>query len=285
MITDIAQPNDLQKAIAGTKDDELLILEFWSPKNPHSKALAPALEAAARTFAPRVKIARVNVEEHRMLAAQLRIQGVPSVKFVFQGQAVGQFSGAQPAKVIEEYIRQILPPAEEEVNAIDEAHALLRAGRWDKARRAFEALAASGETKSAALLGLARCHLHARNATEVIAALDKVDDPSKQGEREWLRTVAGLQCRAVELGGIQAQAARVQAAPGDVAAVFDWAVCLAADEQYEAACEALLRLIEQDKNVKQGEAKTILVSIFSVLGVETPQVREYRRRLASALFI
>ena len=71
---------------------------------------------------------------------------------------------------------------------------------------------------------------------------------------------------------------------GDWNAIFDWAVCLAADEQYDAACEALLRIVEHDKNFKGGEARTLLVCLFVAMGTDTLVVRDYRTRLARALF-
>ena len=136
-----------------------------------------------------------------------------------------------------------------------------------------------------ALLGLARCHLHERNEAPALDALNKIDVPAKFDERDRLKTIVGLLGRAKEIGGAAAAAARATAAPNDWNAVFDWAVCLAADEQYDAACEALLRIAEYDKNFKGGEARTLLVALFAAMGADAPAVREYRARLSRALFI
>src|SRR3546814_7030911 len=68
--------------------DALVILDFWAEWCGPCKALAPVLEKVTAEFAPRVKLAKINVDENRTIAAQFRVQSIPTVYAIFQGQPV-----------------------------------------------------------------------------------------------------------------------------------------------------------------------------------------------------
>src|SRR3546814_16984246 len=64
--------------------DALVILDFWAEWCGPCKALAPVLEKVTAEFAPRVKLAKINVDENRTIAAQFRVQSIPTVYAIFQ---------------------------------------------------------------------------------------------------------------------------------------------------------------------------------------------------------
>ncbi|GEM_PF-1608602 len=283
-IEDIRTPQDLQEAIAGLPEDELLLLNFWAPTAAPCKVLAPLLEKVARKYAPRVHIARINIAEQPELAQYFQVRSIPAVKLICGGKMVGQFNGAQPEQVIDDYIKQALPQPIEQKNAVDSARELLAAGEANGARALLLKVIAADPENVSALLTLARCQVMLKDGAAAQAVLDKLDAPDRLDELERVKLLIEVQARCVALGGTRAAAERAKQNAQDMLAVYAWACCLVMDGQLDAACEGLLSLIERDKDFHQGEARKLLVAVFDILGAD-PRVAEYRRRLASALFI
>lgn len=287
MTIEISSAQELQRAVQETADDQVLILDFWSPRCGPCKVLTPILEELARKYAPQVRLAKINVDDPRLqpLAIQLRIQSVPSVKFVVGGQIVHEFVGAQPAAVVEQYLKQVLPEPQEQTDALSAARAAMQAGQWQRALKLYAAVATQDAENMEAQLGCARCQLFLGNAKGAREALARVTNHAKADEKARLELLADVLERKGEYGSAAKQAARVTSSPGDFQAVYDWACALINEGQYDQACDALLRIIEHDKTLMQGQPKALLLGLFELLGAEQPRVIEYRRRLASALFI
>src|SRR3546814_14331994 len=88
--------------------DALVILDFWAEWCGPCKALAPVLEKVTAEFAPRVKLAKINVDENRTIAAQFRVQSIPTVYAIFQGQPVYDLTTARNERELRHYLEQLL---------------------------------------------------------------------------------------------------------------------------------------------------------------------------------
>src|SRR5436190_326226 len=74
----------------------LVILDFWAEWCGPCKQLAPLLEKVAADYANRgVTLVKVNVDEEKLIAAQFRIQSIPTVYAFFQRQPVADLSSAR----------------------------------------------------------------------------------------------------------------------------------------------------------------------------------------------
>lgn len=73
--------------------DVPLLIEFYSPRCPGCKRLAPFLEELAEQYAGRARMFRVNVEEEPELAQAQRIRVVPTVLFFWDGREVDRLEG------------------------------------------------------------------------------------------------------------------------------------------------------------------------------------------------
>ena len=71
----------------------LVILDFWAEWCGPCKQLTPLLEKVAADYADRgVTLVKVNVDEEKFIAAQFRVQSIPTVYAFFQGQPVADLS-------------------------------------------------------------------------------------------------------------------------------------------------------------------------------------------------
>jgi thioredoxin 1 len=79
-----------------TKNSELTMVDFWAAWCGPCKALAPTLDSLAEQYAGRVKIYKLNVDEHPNTAQQFKIRSIPTILFLKNGQVVDQIQGNLP---------------------------------------------------------------------------------------------------------------------------------------------------------------------------------------------
>ena len=87
-----------------------VLVDFWAPWSAPGKQLSPVLEKIVKAAGGKVKLVRMNIEEHPQIAGQLGVQSLPAV-YVFQkGQPVDGFAGALPESQIKSFLERLVGP-------------------------------------------------------------------------------------------------------------------------------------------------------------------------------
>ena len=264
-----------------------VIVDFWAPWCGPCKALGPALEAAVTEAKGRVRMVKVNVDENQMIAAQLRIQSIPTVYAFWQGQPLDGFQGALPASEVKKFVERIADAAGDGglAEAIEAAEGMLAEGAAVDAAETFAAILGEEPENAAAYGGLVRAHLALGNLDQAQGLLDAVPAKiSAAQEVEAARAQLELQRQAANAGPEAELRAAVDADPANHQARFDLALALHASGKVDEAVDQLLDLFRRDREWNEGAAKAQLMTIFDALKPTDPVVLKGRRRLSSMIF-
>lgn len=282
-IFDVDEQNFEEQVLQGSLE-RVIVVDFWAPWCGPCKTLGPILEDVVTALGPGVALAKVNVDENQQLAMAFRVQGIPAVKIVKNGQLAQEFTGALPKEQIEAILRPLVSDAPiPEAQATDQADDLAALGDLDGAARQYENVLAEKPTDGPALLGLAKIHLEQGRFETVqeLVNLVETDAPEyPQGQALLAQIDFAHQCQ--QAGGRAACAQRILAHPDDPEARHLFACCAASEGDYEAALQEWLHIVGKRSNGDQ--AKDAMVAVFHLLGRDNPLVASYQRKLYQTLY-
>ena len=106
-ILDVNEAEFNDKVIEASSD-KLIIVDFWAPWCGPCKQLTPILENVAKKSVDKITLIKINIDENQQIAAQLRIQSIPTVYAFKDKQIVNAFQGVIPEKQVIEFIEKSL---------------------------------------------------------------------------------------------------------------------------------------------------------------------------------
>jgi len=273
----------------------LVILDFWAEWCGPCKALSPVLEKVTSEYAAKgVVLAKINVDENRAIAAQFRVQSIPTVYAVFQGQIVADLTPARTERELKSYLDQILAqiplkgggePAQDVAPLIAMGEEVLEAGDAERALSIFSQISELAPEDPAVISGHARALLAAGRGEEADALIAAVPaDRAKDPAIVRAAAAIALAREARPVDDLDGLSQRVAANPDDHEARFELAGGLMASGDRDGAADALLEIIRRDRAWNDGAARERLLKLFDAVGLADPWVSAQRRRLSAILF-
>jgi putative thioredoxin len=263
-----------------------VLVDFWAPWCGPCKQLTPVIEKVVKAAKGKVKLVKMNIDEHPQIAGQLGVQSIPAVFAFDKGQPVDGFMGALPESQIQAFIEKLtgpIGPGEAE-KMLEAASLALEEGDASGAGGLYAAVLTLEPENIAAIAGLARLHLDMgdlEGAKGFLAMVPEVKaaDPVIAG----IRAAIELAEQAADLGDTAELEAKITANPANHQARFDLAIALNGKNQREAATDHLIAILKAERKWNDEAARKQLLQFFEAWG-SSDETNDGRRKLSAVLF-
>jgi putative thioredoxin len=256
-----------------------VLLEFYAPDAEPSMTLGSVLRKLADEFKGKIRLARVNVQEHPQIVQQLSVRTLPTVKVIVNAQMTQELEGPQTEEVLRDIIEKLTMSPAERIR--DQIGLLLANGDRQGAIAMLQE--AIGEEPQNYVLHVELADLlvmesRLDEARQILVSLPKdTDGIAKPKNRiEFIENSANLPA-------IDVLQASVIASPDELQLKYDLAVRLIADDQVEEALEMLLEMLKIDKEFGDALARKTMIKVFELLGKGDPMATAYRRKMFTFL--
>jgi putative thioredoxin len=287
-VKDVTMTSFREDVLAASTKQPVLV-DFWAPWCGPCKQLAPVLEKAVADAGGKVKLAKMNIDDHPQIAGQLGIQSIPAVIAFDKGQPVDGFMGALPEAQVRGFIERLVGPLTGAADALmAEAEAAAAAGDAAGAAALFAQVLTEDETNVKAIAGLAKIHIDDGDLEQAKGVLSLAPPPPPGREADPAISAAkaalDLAEQAASLGDAAPLEAALAANPADHQARFDLALALNAQGERERAADHLLEIFKRDRKWNDDAARKQLVQFFEAWGLMDPAAVAARRKLSALLF-
>ena len=267
-----------------------VLIDFWAPWCGPCKQLTPTLEKAVLAAKGKVKLVKMNIDDHPAIPGQMGIQSIPAVIAFVNGQPADGFMGAVPESHVNAFIDKltqgVTAPGEPNVAEIlQEAEAAIAAGDPATAASIYAEILGFDSANIPAIAGLARCYATTGALDQAKQTLALVPESKRNDAAvKTVQTMIDLAEQASSLGPVAELEQKVAANPLDHQARFDLATALNAAGKRSEATNHLLEIIKRDRKWNDDGARKQLVQFFEAWGGADDATVEGRKRLSTILF-
>lgn len=287
---DLIKDSDTARFVHDVLDASMevpVIVDFWATWCEPCKTLGPLLEKHVLAAKGAVRMVKIDVDKNQDLAAQMRIQSVPSVYAFDKGQPVDGFTGAQSESQIKAFIDRLTAGRDGNgiEEALTEARLLLTEGDAVAAQQIYQQVLVEDKANAAAFGGFLRCLMALGEHDKAKAMLARLPaEIAKHADVVAVQTALDLLEQAEKAGPADALHAAVAANPDDYQARFDLAMSCFAQDLRQEAIDCLLEIIRRDRAWNDDGARKQLLKLLEAIGFSDPLSVATRKRLSTLLF-
>ena len=287
-IKDVTSENFMEEVVELSKSTPVIV-DFWAPWCGPCKELGPNIEKAVSGTNGKVILAKVNIDENQAIAAQLRVQSIPTVYAFVDGQPVDGFMGAQPESAINDFVKKVSDLNKSGPNIdemLENADSLYKEKNFADAGEVFETILSIDAEKKEAISGYIRSLIGLKKYESASDFISSIEDKIKE-DNIVKEAIAALDL-TIKAEGASSKTSelrmKIESNPKDMESRQKLAIALYGAGEIEGALDCLLDSINFDRNWNEEAARKQLVEFFSAIGLQDPIVVSARKRLSSILF-
>jgi putative thioredoxin len=286
LVKDTTTQGFVKDVIEESKRQPVLV-DFWAPWCGPCKQLTPVLEKVVRAAKGKVRLVKMNIDEHPQIPGQMGIQSIPAVIAFVKGQPADGFLGALPESQVIAFIERVTKAriGGETKDLLKAADAALAEANPGGAAELYAQILADDPDSTPALAGLARAYVATGEVEQAKQTLAMVPE-GKRNEAPVAAARAAIEVaeQAKSLGSVVDLEKKISDNPLDHQARFDLAVALNAKGKRQEAVDQLLDVVRRDRKWNEDGARKQLLQFFEAWGPADEATVYGRRRLSSILF-
>ncbi len=262
-----------------------VLVDFWAPWCGPCKSLTPILERESAKKQSSIVLVKVNIDENKMIASQLRVQSIPAVFAFSDGQPVDGFMGAKTESEVKDFIDNIIGKySKREPNALEDAKSLIENGDYDSAKVILESIVMK-EPSSEVYSLLINLYIKMNLKEDIEKVLHSIpDNLIRDNKLKQAISSFELLKNSVTDANIDELKILIEKNPGDLSSMLKLSKALFNENRFSESIDELLKMFKIDNDWQDGVAKKQLLMIFDHLGPENELAKKGRRLLTSLVF-
>ena len=268
-------PNTFQTDVVERSKQVPVILLFWTDQVAPAADTKRVLETLVAQYQGKFALGLSDVAKDQALAQQLRVQGIPSIRVVADGQITEQLEGPQGEAALRELVDKLTMSGSDLLR--DQLAVHLASEDWDNALAILQQ--AIDEEPNNAGYKVEWADLLVRKgdldgARTVVATI-----PEETPDRERPVTRLEIAEEAAGMGNREDVQVELEADPSDLDLRYRASILCAAGGQYEEALEHAMFILQTDREFQDDIGRATMVRIMSLLGKDADIAKRYRRRM------
>ena len=287
-IIDVNADTFMTEVIEASKEKPIIV-DFWAPWCEPCKQLTPILENAVKDQREKITLAKIDIDQNQDIAAQLRIQSIPTVYTFFEGKVADGFQGVKSNSEILEFVKKsasLSGPGEEVEALLSSSQQKIEERNWAAASEISQKILQIDPENQIGFGTLIRSMIGLNKFNEVKEIIDALDDEIKNSKPvlDALSTLDASEKAFKARENIQALKEHLKKDPENLDYLLDMSIALFGNNEIEASFEMLLKSIKINREWKDQAARKQLLEFFKSAGFEAEETINARRKLATLLF-
>ncbi|MEJ2130236.1 MAG: tetratricopeptide repeat protein [Gammaproteobacteria bacterium] len=270
---------NFQTDVVERSRDVPVVLYFWAAQVPVSEQMKQLLEQLAGQYQGRFLLAEVDVAQEQMIAQQLRVRTVPSLKVLREAQLVDQMEGPQGEAVLREMIDRLTMSGAELLQ--DQLRSLLEQRQYDQALAILRDALREEPNNPAFKVELADLLVITGDADAARDLLAEIPEDTEDRDRPATRLELLEEANAMPTRPELERA--IEENDDDLEARYGLCVRDAMEQRYDEALELAMDILRRDREFRDELGRKTMIRIFSLLGKGSELAKQYRRRMFNFL--
>ena len=278
---DITETNFSQEVIEASYKTPVLV-DFWATWCEPCKSLLPNLEKLVDEYAGQFRLAKIEVDQEQNLTTQFAVQSVPTVKMVFNGEIVDEFTGALPEGELRKFINKHINQVED--SPLQEAITSYQNGETEMALDKMQEILLAEPQNPTVRIEFANILMREKRfdeARELLMSLS-VEDKNTPTALALLDQLDSIEA-VVSEPDIENLLQTIEQDPSNCLAREQLSAHYKLRGDYVAAMDQLLEIVRSDRSYNEDAGRTGLLKIFEMLGTNHELIGQYRRKLAQTI--
>ena len=281
-IIDVTE-TEFNDQVIEASESKLIVVDFWAPWCGPCKQLTPILEKIISKSGDKITLVKINIDENQQIAAQLRIQSIPTVYAFKNKQIVNAFQGVIPEGQIIEFIEKCLGSKinEDFTEFYNEIESAMAENKFEETKDTLLEFISKNSDEIKGICFYLECLIELKQFEEVemfISSLEK-DVQNKDEVKQVLKKMEIVKNNSSG-PNINELLGKLESEPNNIDLILEISDKYFSMKQYENGMDLLLKNYPKNKD----SIKNKMVEFFAVLGNTDQITIQYRKKLSQLMF-
>ena len=281
-IIDVTE-TEFNDQVIEASESKLIVVDFWAPWCGPCKQLTPILEKIISKSGDKITLVKINIDENQQIAAQLRIQSIPTVYAFKDKQIVNAFQGVIPEGQIIEFIEKCLGSKinEDFTEFYNEIERAMAENKFEETKDTLLEFISKNSDEIKGICFYLECLIELKQFEEVeafISSLEK-DVQEKDEVKQVLKKMEIVKNNSSG-PNINELLGKLQNEPDNINLILEISDKYFSMKEYENGMDLLLKNYPKNKD----SIKNKMVEFFAVLGNTDQVTIQYRKKLSQLMF-